>query len=53
LAEKRLLEQLTGFSMYQGVLAVGTIPERAPLETVLKNSGRPRLLVAVDGLSKR
>src|SRR6266542_1000405 len=28
-AEKRLLEQLTGFSMYQGILAVGTIPERA------------------------
>jgi tRNA G18 (ribose-2'-O)-methylase SpoU len=50
-AEKRLLEQLTGFSMYQGVLAVGTIPERATLETVLQNSGRPRLLVAVDGLS--
>jgi tRNA G18 (ribose-2'-O)-methylase SpoU len=50
-AEKQLLEQLTGFSMYQGVLAVGTIPERATLETVLKNCGRPRLLVAVDGLS--
>jgi len=37
--------------MYQGILAVGTIPEPASLETILKNSGRPRLLVAVDGLS--
>ena len=50
-AEKQLLEQLTGFSMYQGVLAVGTIPERETLDTVVKNCARPRLLVAVDGLS--
>src|SRR6266545_5707991 len=50
-AEKRLLEQLTGFSMYQGILAVGTIPERATLEIVLKSSERPRLFVAVEGLS--
>src|SRR3954467_12904401 len=28
LAEKQLLETLTGFSMYQGLLAVGKIPER-------------------------
>src|SRR5438132_11968083 len=32
LAEKSLLEKLTGFSMYQGVLAVGKIPELPTLE---------------------
>jgi tRNA G18 (ribose-2'-O)-methylase SpoU len=51
LAEKKLLEQLTGFSMYQGLLAVGKIPEPEPLDRILARSAAPRLLAAVDGLS--
>ena len=51
LAEKKWLETLTGFSMFQGVLAVGKIPAPAPLETILQNTPAPRLLVAVDGLT--
>src|SRR5215469_2509282 len=51
LAEKRWLETLTGFSMFQGVLAVGKIPAPASLEDVLKNSPKPRLFAAVDGLT--
>src|SRR5882672_547359 len=35
LAEKNTLEELTGFSMFQGVLAVGKIPEAHTLDTVL------------------
>jgi tRNA G18 (ribose-2'-O)-methylase SpoU len=50
-AEKELLETLTGFSMYQGLLAVGKVPEQAPLDEVLARSPKPRLLAAVDGLS--
>jgi tRNA G18 (ribose-2'-O)-methylase SpoU len=50
-AEKKLLETLTGFSMYQGLLAVGKIPPQPPLEQLLAKSARPRLLVAVEGLS--
>lgn len=50
-AEKRLLETLTGFSMYQGLLAVGRVPPPLSLEAVLGRSARPRLLAAVDGLS--
>jgi tRNA G18 (ribose-2'-O)-methylase SpoU len=50
-AEKKLLETLTGFSMYQGVLAVGKIPAPASLEKTLQTSQRPYLLVAVDGLT--
>jgi tRNA G18 (ribose-2'-O)-methylase SpoU len=50
-AEKALLETLTGFSMYQGLLAVGTVPPQARLQDVLAASARPRLLVALDGLS--
>jgi tRNA G18 (ribose-2'-O)-methylase SpoU len=51
LAEKKLLEQLIGFSMYQGVLAVGKIPLPASLDGILQNSPKPLMLVAVDGLT--
>jgi len=50
-AEKKLLESLTGFSMYQGLLAVGKIPAPESLDEILARSPKPRLLVAVDGLS--
>lgn len=51
LAEKAWLETLTGFSMFQGVLAVGKVPAPASLETILQNTPAPRLLAAVDGLT--
>jgi tRNA G18 (ribose-2'-O)-methylase SpoU len=50
-AEKKLLETLTGFSMYQGLLAVGRVPAQISLEQLLAAAARPRLLAAVDGLS--
>lgn len=51
LGEKALLETLTGFSMYQGVLACARIPEPVELEVALLRARRPRFLVAADGLS--
>jgi tRNA G18 (ribose-2'-O)-methylase SpoU len=50
-AEKRMLETLTGFSMYQGLLALGKIPPADSVDTILARSPKPRLLAAVDGLS--
>jgi len=50
-AEKKLLESLTGFSMYQGLLAVGKIPPLPSLEEILTGSPQPYLLAAIDGLS--
>ena len=50
IAEKALLEQLIGFSMFQGALALGRIPEPASLDTILAQSQTPRLFVALDGL---
>jgi len=50
-AEKDLLETLTGFSTYQGLLAVGKIPAQPSLEEILARSPKPRLLAAADGLS--
>lgn len=51
IAEKPLLETLTGFSMYQGLLAIGKVPTQPSLDEVLGQGPRPRLLVAVDGLT--
>ncbi len=51
LAEKKFLESLVGFSMFQGVLAVGKIPPPVSLDDILRKSPAPRLLVAVDALT--
>jgi tRNA G18 (ribose-2'-O)-methylase SpoU len=50
-AEKKLLETLTGFSMYQGLLAVGRVPAPLTLDHILAHSNRPWLFAAADGLS--
>ena len=50
-AEKKLLETLTGFSMYQGLLAVGQIPPQPTLGQLLERGERPHLLAAIDGAS--
>ena len=51
LAEKKFLEGLVGFSMFQGVLAVGKIPPPCSLDEILQKSSKPRLFVAVDALT--
>jgi tRNA G18 (ribose-2'-O)-methylase SpoU len=50
-AEKALLETLTGFSMYQGLLAVAKVPPLPTLADVVARSPQPRLLTAADGLT--
>ncbi len=50
-AEKKLLETLTGYSMYQGLLAVGKIPRQPTLGEVVDQNSKPYLLAAVDNLS--
>src|SRR5688572_2330201 len=45
------LEKLTGFPFFQGVLAVGKIPQTHSLESVFAVSQSPRLLVAIEGLT--
>ncbi len=51
LGEKPLLESLTGFSMYQGVLACGRIPPPVELDVAWAKARRPRFFVALDGLA--
>ena len=49
--EKKQLEALTGFSFYQGVLAVAKVPLAPTLEEVIRPTGRPRLFAAVEGVT--
>lgn len=54
IAEKDALEQLIGFSMYQGVLALGKVPRNGTLEEMLalaQTQNAPALLMAVEGVS--
>lgn len=51
LAEKKLLEELVGFSMFQGILAVGKVPAPVPLDKMLERNPPPKLFVAVDELA--
>jgi tRNA G18 (ribose-2'-O)-methylase SpoU len=50
-ADKPLLEQLAGFTMYQGVLAVGRIPRPPTVQELIARAAPPRLIVAVESLT--
>ena len=49
-SKKSVLEELVGFEMFQGVLAIGRIPAATTLDSILV-APKPRLFVAVDGLT--
>lgn len=49
--KKSILEELVGFEMFQGVLAIGVIPPQLALGKIFAASPRPRLFVALDELA--
>lgn len=49
--DRRVLEDLIGFEMFQGVLAVAKTPPPFTLNELLDATPSPRLLVAADGLT--
>jgi tRNA G18 (ribose-2'-O)-methylase SpoU len=49
--EKTLLSSIVGFRLHQGIMAVAAIPKAQELETIVNLSQRPRLFVAVDGMT--
>jgi len=51
IAPKESMEQLVGFTLYQGVMAIGQFPTPLPLEDQLASSPKPHLLVALDGIA--
>jgi tRNA G18 (ribose-2'-O)-methylase SpoU len=50
-APKALLNEMTGYHLFQGVLAIGRIPEPVPLEDILRKASEPFLLVAAEELA--
>lgn len=50
-AEKPVLENLVGFSMYQGVLAVAKVPAALSFAPAVQSAAQPRLFVAVEGVT--
>jgi tRNA G18 (ribose-2'-O)-methylase SpoU len=50
-AEQKVLETITGYTLHQGALAAAKIPPLLDFETLLKNSPRPLLLAAVEGIA--
>jgi len=49
--KKHILEELIGFTMFQGIMAVGRIPAPISLDDALARSEQPRLFVALDALA--
>jgi tRNA G18 (ribose-2'-O)-methylase SpoU len=47
---KSVVEQLVGFHMFQGVMAVARIPPPVTLDEMVDRSPSPRLFAAADGL---
>lgn len=50
LADRDFLEKLVGFTMYQGLLAVGKVPRAITLDGLLEGSRRPMLFAAAEGI---
>jgi tRNA G18 (ribose-2'-O)-methylase SpoU len=49
-APKRLLEEMVGFHLYQGVMALGRVPKSLSLEELWSETSEPRLWIGLDGL---
>jgi len=50
-AEKKLVEDIVGFTLHQGIMAAGKIPQPAQLSEVFRDAPQPYFFVAVDGLT--
>ena len=50
-AERQLLETITGYQMHQGTLAVARIPPQPNLCALLEGASHPLLLAAVEGIA--
>lgn len=50
-APRGVLERIVGFALHQGVMAVGRIPPQPELISLAREAPRPRLLVALDGVT--
>ena len=49
--DKALLEQIVGFHLHQGAMAVGRIPAPSSIDDLAGDISKPVLLVALDGMT--
>jgi tRNA G18 (ribose-2'-O)-methylase SpoU len=49
--QKELLNTIVGYNLHQNIMALGKIPAQATLDSVLMQSSKPYLFVALDGLT--
>jgi tRNA G18 (ribose-2'-O)-methylase SpoU len=50
-AAKQLVEEIVGFHLHQGIMAVARIPQPLTMQEAIARVRHPALLVAVDGLT--
>ncbi len=50
LAGRDLMEEIVGFNLHQGIMAVARVPEERSLDETIRAIAAPHLLVALDGL---
>ena len=50
IAEKHLLEDIVGYNLHQGIMAVARIPKNISLSELMPAIRQPHFLVALDGL---
>jgi len=50
-ANKKLLEEIVGFHLHQGIMALGKIPELKTLDSVIAHLSPPFFFAALDGLT--
>ncbi len=51
LASRAVLNEITGFHLFQGALAIGRIPTPQSLDDLLRDTSSPRLFVATERLT--
>ncbi|MDE3057206.1 MAG: RNA methyltransferase [Bacteroidota bacterium] len=49
-AKKKLLEEIVGINLHQGIMALGKVPAGAAIEEIVKRSQQSLCLVALDGI---
>jgi len=51
IARKELLEEIVGYGLHQGIMAIGRVPVSVDVYEFADKIQKPRLLVAVDGIA--
>lgn len=49
--EKSRLEQIVGYGLHQGIMAIARVPQSLDVLDISQRSSKPRLFVAVDGIA--